>query len=106
MRFFSQLHKPAFWSQFLLGMVAILALPAVANLEERHAEPVADQQILRLSDLSALKLSEIEQTFFLQQVPQSFTIQPKQAVEFCEFFAKPYRLLSLSQPPIRAGPFA
>lgn len=101
---FSSFSKSAFWSQFLLGLVAIFALPAVSSYENRVESPSIAQQVLMLSESSVAKKTELEQTFFLQTLTLSPVIFPLQTVEFCEFFAKPYRLLSVEQPPIRAGP--
>lgn len=102
MGLFRQLHKSAFWSQLLLGMVAILALPVPQTARDAEQNPV--EQTLNLSELSAQQ-AEIEQAHFISQ--QQISIQiAQQAVTFCEFFAKPYRLQSVANPPIRAGPLA
>lgn len=101
---FSSFSKSAFWSQFLLGIMAIFALPAVSNIENQlENQSVTVQQVLTI-DFASLKKADTEQALFLQHTEAlHFTFQP-QAVEFCAFFAKPYCLLSFSQPPIRAGP--
>lgn len=105
MKGFSGLSKSAFWSQFLFGIVAIFALPAVSSIESIQTESVANQQILRLNELSSIKLNkDVEQPLFLQHLPQTLIVQSIQAADFCEFLAKPYCLLSRQKPPIRAGP--
>ncbi|MGX2948973.1 secA translation cis-regulator SecM [Frederiksenia canicola] len=101
MGLFRQLHKSAFWSQLLLGMVAILALPTAEVAKETEQSPVA--QTLTVSEFAAQQ-ADIEQAHFLSQTQHSVQIV-KQAVVFCEFFAKSYRLYAITNPPIRAGPF-
>lgn len=109
MGLFRQLHKSAFWSQFLFGMFAILALPIpqtpspVASTNN-EAEQNTIQQTLTLSELVANQQAENEQVYFLFQSPFAFQYVVKQAVVFCKFFAKSYRLESVINPPIRAGP--
>lgn len=100
MMLFSHFPKSAFWSHILLGMVAVFALPSLPNIEPNEAAERVEQRL----NFAELKKAETEQTFFLQQEQPNRCILPLQAVEFCEFFAKPYRLLSFTQPPIRAGP--
>lgn len=99
MKGFSSFSKSAFWSPFLLGLVAFFALPAV-SVEANASRPAVEQHVLRVEQALSQQ-AEITQSLFLQQT-SSFSLS--QAVEFCEFFAKPYRLLGFSQPPIRAGP--
>lgn len=102
MGLFRQLHKSAFWSQLLLGVVAILALPVPQAANEAEQNPI--EQMLSLNELS-LQQADIEQAHFIAQ--QQISIQVvKQAVIFCEFFAKSYPLQTVINPPIRAGPFA
>lgn len=101
---FSSFSKSAFWSQFLLGLVAIFALPAVSSPANSVENPSIAQQVVTLSEYSVAKKMEREQTLFLQVLELSPFPSLSQAVEFCEFFTKPYRLLGFSLPPIRAGP--
>lgn len=101
MTLFSHLPKSFFWSHILLGVLAVFSLPASQGVESHLVgEEIVEQRL----NFSELKKAETEQALFLQQEQQNASLQPRQAVEFCEFFAKPYRLLSLSPPPIRAGP--
>ncbi|MDH2999009.1 hypothetical protein A1D22_03925 [Pasteurellaceae bacterium LFhippo2] len=103
MNFLKQLHKSAFLSQILLGIFAIFALPSVyATVNENDQEPIINQQVLTLDDLSAVTKVDIEQAIFLQfEQPLHHN---EQAVVFCEFFANLYVFDGISIPPIRAGP--
>lgn len=84
--------------------MAIFALPAVAELDSRFEQTAVEQAGITL-DLASLKKAESEQAHFLQQSDLSLSFASvKQAVEFCEFFTKLYRLFNVSNPPIRAGP--
>lgn len=104
MVFFRQLHKSAFWSQLLLGMVAILALPTISQSETDTPQNNYVQQSLTLSELVAFQPIDSEQAHFLFQPEFSFQQTVKQAVIFCQFLTGSYRLESTPNPPIRAGP--
>lgn len=105
MTLFRQLHKSAFWSQLLLSMLAVLALPtSQPSLNEVDLPAVAKSQNTDWSELSLIQKVETEQAHLLLQ-PEIPTIAALQGVIFCEFLAKPYRLHNVVQPPIRAGPF-
>ncbi|WP_373767682.1 secA translation cis-regulator SecM [Glaesserella sp.] len=106
MNFLRHFHKPAFLSQFLLGIVAIFALPATQPLANESDVLPAKQLVLRLSDFSSVQKVELEAAHLLHLEQQPLIIPIKQAVVFCEFFAKSYRLYQVSNPPIRAGPTA
>ncbi|AUI65299.1 MULTISPECIES: secA translation cis-regulator SecM [Glaesserella] len=104
MNFLRRFHKPALLSQFFLGIVAIFALPAVQP-SANESEPLpTNQLVLRLSDFSAVQKVELEAAHLLHLEQQPLITPIKQAVVFCEFFAKSYRLDSVASPPIRAGP--
>lgn len=103
MKRFSNFSKPAFWSQFLLGLVAMLSLPAISPAVENVSPTVVERQVSSFNSFSLQKAERVQAQRPLW-LPQTFFSLNKQAVEFCEFFAKPYRLLGFSQPPIRAGP--
>ena len=81
-------YKPAFLSQFLLGIVAIFALPTVQPLANESESLPTNQLVLRLSDLSAVQKVELEASHLLHLEQQTLVIPTKQAVVFCEFFAK------------------
>lgn len=105
MRLFKQLHKSAFWSQLLLGMVAILALPIPQSSNEIENNPI--QQTLALSELVAQAQSQFDEAhihLFLQDLFSHQEVIIKQAVTFCQFFASYYRFDTAINPPIRAGP--
>lgn len=104
MALFSRFSKPAFWTQFLIGILAVFALPAVSS-QDSLSENIADQQQL-VNTIEQVKQAECEQCLFLQQDSYNAAIPHKQAVEFCIFSAKLYRLESVTNPPIRAGPTA
>ncbi|KAE9540473.1 DUF2547 family protein [Ursidibacter maritimus] len=112
MGLFRQFHKPAFWSQLFLGqlflgMIAILTVPnAQSALNETEQSTIANQQTLTLSDLSQTQYNEKEQVYFFIEPQFPLTLIEKQAVVFCEFFAKSYRFDDIATPPIRAGPYA
>ena len=97
-------YKPAFLSQFLLGIVAIFALPTVQPLANESETLPTNQLVLRLSDFSSVQKVELETAHLLHLEQQPLVIPTKQAVVFCEFFAKSYCLYQVSNPPIRAGP--
>lgn len=101
MGIFRQLHKSAFWSQLLLGMVAILSLPA-AEAVPNTAQSNAIQQSYHLSELVATQQAESEQAHFLAQ--HQTIQQAQQRVKICKMFAKIYPLYAVAPPPIRAGP--
>lgn len=101
---FRSLQKTAFWSPFLFGLLALLSFSAERFITGEAETAIVNQQSFHPSDFA--DYSEPEQAAFLIFIPTLSVFSLKQAVEFCEFFAKPYRLLSLKQPPIRAGPFA
>lgn len=95
-------HKSAFWSPFLLGLLAILTLPADGVAREARDTTIFNEQAFSLSEVA--EQNESEQAAFLILTPTLSHFSYRQAVEFCKFSAKPYRLLSVTQPPIRAGP--
>lgn len=101
MALFIRFSKPAFWTQFLVGILAVFALPAV-SAQENYSENIVDQQLLNTVEM--VKQTECEQSLFLQQDSLNPIISTQQAVEFCIFSAKLYRLESVTNPPIRAGP--
>ena len=84
--------------------MAIFALPShasgVAEIEQRY---VAEQKILTLSELSAIKKAEQIAQYSEQQSPSPFSLL--QAVVIDDFFAKPQEAELLIISPIRAGPF-
>lgn len=94
----------------LLGIGAMLSSPAepacCRDAQASVAEPVANsavaEPVFRLADLSPLSVVGEWSPFLLPEF--SFTQVIKQAVVFCEFFVKSYRLAISFRPPIRAGP--
>lgn len=103
MTFFSHFPKSAFWSHILLGMVAVFSLPVLPETAQANAgEEIVGQQF----SVVELKKTDTEQPLFLQQAQPTRQLHLQQAVEFCEFSAKLYRLLIVSNPPIRAGPLS
>lgn len=103
MALFSRFSKPVFWTQFLIGILAVFALPATPS-SENHPENIVDQQVINA--VASVKQADCEQYLFLQQDNSYKVIPQKQAVEICIFSAKLYRLESVANPPIRAGPKA
>lgn len=102
MSLFRSLQKSAFWSPLLLGMLAILSFSEERFATEDRDTSIVSQQAFYIGDFA--DYSEPEQAAFLFFQPGLFAFSLQQAVEFCEFLVKPYRLLSVTQPPIRAGP--
>ncbi|WP_301098905.1 secA translation cis-regulator SecM [Otariodibacter sp.] len=107
MGFFRQLHRSPFWSQLLLGFVAILVLPETqAILRENATNAEINQQIIAeaLSEHASVK-SVVHQHIHLlnNHIPTTFNV--RQAVTFGKFFARSYRFITSEVPPIRAGPF-
>ncbi|OOH90555.1 hypothetical protein BMT54_04565 [Pasteurellaceae bacterium 15-036681] len=104
MQFFRPRHKSTFLSQILLGVLAIFALPSVYGAtNENDQASIVNQQVLTLSDLSAVTKADIEQAHLLQLEKPHVNAQ-KQAVVFTEFFTPLYAFESIAIPPIRAGP--
>lgn len=103
--FFRHFHKTPFWSQLLFGMFAMLALPEiqVVSANESEQETVINQAVVQQEQVAAD--SEQQSPFIIEQRSLLAEIKP-QAVTFCEFFAKSYRLDRQNVYPIRAGPFA
>ena len=105
MTLFRQLHKSAFWSQLLLSMLAVLALPtSQPSLNEVDLPAVAKSQNTDWSELSLIQKVETEQAHLL--LPQEIsTSEALQAVVFYDFFANLQETDLLIISPIRAGPF-
>ncbi|QIW16565.1 hypothetical protein A4G20_09565 [Pasteurellaceae bacterium RH1A] len=101
MSLFRHLHKSAFWSQFVLGMVAIFALPQALATAERE-QTVINQSVECQQE--AVQFNEIEQQLFLSQQQEIAVDVLPQAVEFCKFSANLPRLYRFVSHPIRAGP--
>lgn len=103
--FFKHFHKTPFWSQLFFGMVAMLALPEVQviNANESEQEAVINQSFLQYVQFT----NEVEQqSLFVAQLNHNIVEIKPQAVHFCEFFTKSYRLDQQNIYPIRAGPYA
>lgn len=100
MNLFKHLHKTPFLSQFLLGILAIFALPEI------HSSPVESEQATisqRLMQEETVELTE-QQALFAQALPEIHAEMPLQAVVFCQSFTKSYRFDGDVNHPIRAGP--
>lgn len=100
MSLFKHFHKTPFLSQFLLGILAIFALPEI------HSNPIENEQTTisqRLLQEDVVERSE-QQTLFVQQQPVGLVEMPLQAVVFCQSFTKSYRFDGDVNHPIRAGP--
>ncbi|HGO5823259.1 TPA: secA translation cis-regulator SecM [Mannheimia haemolytica] len=103
--FFKHFHKTPIWSQLLFGMLAILALPEIQAMHpnESEQEAVINQSLLQ----DAQSVTDLEQqSLFITQLKHKVVEIEPQAVHFCEFFAKSYRLDKQNLYPIRAGPQA
>ena len=103
MNFFKQLHKSAFLSQFLLGMVAIFALPSAYSQAEVPQTPIVKQQSVTLSELSAAVKTD-EHAHFLQFEPPQHAVTRLQAGRSPAIFVIPHSFDGIAIPPIRAGP--
>ncbi|QLB14417.1 hypothetical protein A6B39_02615 [Mannheimia granulomatis] len=103
--FFRHFHKNPFWSQLLLGMFAMLALPEIQaiNPNESEQETVINQSVVQYAQ--SVADAEQQSPFIVEQRNLLVEIKP-QAVSFCEFFAKSYRFDRQNVYPIRAGPVA
>ncbi|WP_373777765.1 secA translation cis-regulator SecM [Glaesserella sp.] len=105
MKLFYPFHKSTFWSQIFFGVIAIFALPNAQPLaNECEQEPVINQYIQGLAELSAVQKTDIEQAHLLHLEQQPLFFASQQAVVYSPFFAKSYRFDSVTNPPIRAGP--
>lgn len=103
--FFKHFHKTPFWSQLLFGMVAMLALPEIqaVSSNENEQETVINQTLVQYVQ----SIAETEQqALFIAELNDTLAEIKPQAVAFCEFFTKSYRLDRQNVYPIRAGPFA
>ncbi|QGM80478.1 secA translation cis-regulator SecM [Otariodibacter oris] len=107
MGFFRQLHRSPFWSQLLLGIVAILVLPETqAILRENATNAEINQQIIAeaLSEHASTKNVDHQHIHLLNNtIP--ITDNVRQPVSFRKFFVGSYRSIISEIPPIRAGPF-
>lgn len=101
MKAFRYFSKSAFWSQFLVGLVAIFALPHLGS--DHPQNETTNAQIIAQKNLSNDSI-EAEQPYFVRFDSPTIPYQSLQAVTFCEFFVKSYRLDHTTNPPIRAGP--
>lgn len=101
--FFKYFHKTPFWSQLLLGMVAIFALPEIQamNTNESEQENVVNQSVIQYAQSVIDAEHESPFIVYLNNTPIEFK---PQAVSFCEFFANDYRLDKYTTYSIRAGP--
>ncbi len=101
MKLFKSLHKTPFWSQFLLGIFAILSVAEIQLPTQSPEQTVINQTI----EQSALAENEqTQQAIFLSEFKQEIPTTEIQAVEFSKFFAKSYRFDGDLNQPIRAGP--
>lgn len=103
--FFKHFHKTPFWTQLLLGMVAIFALP---EMQANHSAENEQQTEINQSVIQYAQsyLDNEQQPFFVAELNQELLEIKPQAVKFFEFFAKSYRFDNQNIYPIRAGPFA
>ncbi|MDD0823637.1 secA translation cis-regulator SecM [Mannheimia sp. AT1] len=103
--FFKHFHKTPFWSQLLLGMVAMLALPEIQaiNPNENEQESVINQSLVQYAQTA---IDVEQQALFIVALNDTPIKGKSQAVSFCEFFANYYRLDNCNLNPIRAGPIA
>ncbi|MBF0785090.1 DUF2547 family protein [Muribacter muris] len=101
MRSFRYFSKSAFWSPFLVGLVAIFALPHLAN---GHLHEDTQNSQVFAPEMIEMDSAESEQPYFVRFDSPIIPFQPLQAVIFCEFFTASYRLIVSPKPPIRAGP--
>lgn len=103
--FFRHFHKTPFWSQLLLGMFAMFALPEMqaVNTNESEQETVINQSVIQFEQFA---LESEQQSPFILEKQLLLVEKTPQAVHFCEFFAKSYRLDKFNLYPIRAGPLA
>lgn len=102
MAFFKPFHKTPFWSQFVFGLVAILALPEMQGWVhyENEQETVINQSL----DQVVQEAQESEQVLFIHQQLQNPQHIAQQAVVFGKFLPKFYHLEGNVNHPIRAGP--
>ncbi|TNH04020.1 DUF2547 family protein [Testudinibacter sp. TR-2022] len=97
-------RKPHFWSQFLLGIIAILAVPvSAAGNPTQQNDNQAYQQIQQTTQTRQIQSAFYQQPQYQpepQQAVPTTTLAPQTAL-FVVISS-----LSESLPPIRAGPFA
>lgn len=100
MSFFNHFHRKPLLSQFLLGILAIFALPEI------QANHESEQTIINQPLVQAIQLeSEQEQHhLFLAEIKPESVIAPIQAVQITPFFAKAFHFDGDLNHPIRAGP--
>lgn len=100
--FFRQVHKKTFWSQLLLGMIAMLALPEVqAIYPNEEQKSTTNQSVIQYVQSVA---DAEQQSFFIVSLNDICIECKPQAVGFYEFFANYYRLDKYNIYSIRAGP--
>lgn len=101
MNLFKHFQKTPFLSQFLLGILAIFALPEI------HSNPVESEQATisqRLMQEETVEMLTEQHALFAQSLPEIHAEMPLQAVVFCQSFTKSYRFDGDVNHPIRAGP--
>ncbi|KGQ69912.1 hypothetical protein OA57_09815 [Chelonobacter oris] len=101
---FHRCRKPHFWSQFLLGMLAIMSLPVNASLSQN--QPAYDQAYQQSQQLQQHKPAS---SLFYQQQQRQIRLQ-QQVIRELPHYRPVIRLLISRQhheavPPIRAGPY-
>ena len=105
MTLFRHFHKAPFWSQLVLGLVAIFALPEIQTTLNRENEQntVINQLVTQYTQVSE---ENEQQTLFIAErhlAQQNTTLQ---AVVLCKILTKSYRFDGDDNHPIRAGPIA
>lgn len=106
MGLFRQMSKTSIWSQLVLSIVAVFALPQFAENAFNQNEKTVINQSFGITCQSAVKDNQaIHQAVFLVQSPLPITaVNLKQAVRFLESFTQAYAFDGDLNHPIRAGP--
>lgn len=93
--------KHNFWSQLLLSMIAILALPQVQGLPN-HSDLAKETY----QNAQSIQQKRASQQALVQQIQLVYPSSSKQVQVAKIAFLLPhfYALFTATQPPIRAGP--
>lgn len=104
--FFKHSHKKIFWSQLLLGIVAILVLPEIQAFSLKEINESEQKSIINQSSIqySQSTTNLEQQSLFIIALNHILIEYKPQAVNFYELFANYNRLDKHTIYPIRAGP--
>nr|WP_314740355.1 secA translation cis-regulator SecM [uncultured Haemophilus sp.] len=100
MSLFNHFHRKPLLSQFLLGILAIFALPEI-QVNHESEQTIINQPLIQAI---AAENDQEQHSLFLAELKPEILKAPQQAVQFTPFFAKAFHFDGDLNHPIRAGP--